>query len=35
MNRLKAEIVVMKEGMESEEFWKLLGGKGPVAPATK
>eukprot|EP01127_Copromyxa_protea_P006780 TRINITY_DN16767_c0_g1_i1.p1 TRINITY_DN16767_c0_g1~~TRINITY_DN16767_c0_g1_i1.p1 ORF type:complete len:856 (-),score=218.45 TRINITY_DN16767_c0_g1_i1:48-2615(-) len=33
MNRLKAEIVVMKEGMESEEFWKILGGKGVVAPA--
>lgn len=35
MNRLKAEIVVMKEGMESEEFWRVMGGKGPIAPATE
>eukprot|EP01126_Amoeba_proteus_P060011 TRINITY_DN789_c0_g1_i2.p1 TRINITY_DN789_c0_g1~~TRINITY_DN789_c0_g1_i2.p1 ORF type:complete len:892 (-),score=219.66 TRINITY_DN789_c0_g1_i2:185-2860(-) len=35
MNRIKCEIVVMKEGMESEEFWQVLGGEGPVSSADR
>jgi hypothetical protein len=30
MNRLKAEIVVLREGHETDEFWGLLGGKGEI-----
>jgi len=35
MNRLKAEIVVIKEGSESPEFWEAIGGEGPISPADK
>eukprot|EP01126_Amoeba_proteus_P060018 TRINITY_DN789_c0_g2_i4.p1 TRINITY_DN789_c0_g2~~TRINITY_DN789_c0_g2_i4.p1 ORF type:complete len:194 (+),score=35.82 TRINITY_DN789_c0_g2_i4:242-823(+) len=35
MNRIKCEIVVMKESMESEEFWQVLGGEGPVSSADR
>lgn len=30
MNVVKAEIVVIREDHEPEEFWTLLGGKAPV-----
>eukprot|EP01130_Rhizamoeba_saxonica_P018040 TRINITY_DN8927_c0_g1_i1.p1 TRINITY_DN8927_c0_g1~~TRINITY_DN8927_c0_g1_i1.p1 ORF type:complete len:849 (-),score=234.30 TRINITY_DN8927_c0_g1_i1:52-2598(-) len=31
MNRLKAEIVIIEEGRETDEFWNELGGQGPIA----
>lgn len=31
MNRCKAEIILEEEGKESDAFWEVLGGKGPIA----
>lgn len=30
MNRVKADVIIESEGQESEDFWKLLGGKADV-----
>jgi len=31
MNRVKAEVIIVQEGKEQDEFWKVLGGK-PSGP---
>ena len=34
MNRVKADVIILQEGSEPDEFWQLLGGK-PAAIKTE
>lgn len=33
MNRIKAEVVIIDQGKETDDFWAAIGGKGDIAPA--
>lgn len=35
MNRVKANVVIIDEGKETEQFWKDIGGQKPIAPASR
>lgn len=34
MNRVKAQVVQIEEGHETDEFWEALGGKGEISQTT-
>lgn len=30
MNRVKAQVILIEEGHETDEFWEAIGGKGEI-----
>jgi len=35
MNRIKAELVIIDQGKETEAFWTAVGGKGAIPDAAQ
>lgn len=35
MNRVKAAVVIVDEGKETDAFWSDIGGQKPIAPADR